>query len=114
MRIYKVKQVAKTVGLSKKKIKSILFGMQVITKSWAVKDGQSLIVELHVDKTSHTETTPYITEAGVNLLKEISAAREANQLGFIPEVITVIPRVITAEMVGKFVNHVFGREDRHG
>lgn len=108
MRIYKIKQVANTIGLSKKEIKSILLGMQIITASWAVKEDQDLVVELNVFKGKNTLTTPFITEKGVNLLREISTAKESNVIGFAGV------RVITQGMVNKMVDHLFGEEESCG
>lgn len=81
MRIYKVKQAAQTVGLSKKEVKSILLGMGVITGSWAIKEARGLVVELNVFKGKNTLTIPFITENGIALLREIAIARETNLIG---------------------------------
>ena len=76
MKVFKIKEIQKSTGISKKELKKILMNLGVITASWAVKDDRGLVVELYKYKTKHTETTLLITEAFVLLLLEIANARE--------------------------------------
>ena len=76
MIVYKVKQISLKLALKKKEIKGILLSIGAISASWAIKDAKGLLVELQVDKGTHTETTLYLTEACVLLLSEVANARE--------------------------------------
>lgn len=76
MKVFKIKQVRKSLGLSKKETKTILMRCGAITASWAVKSAKGLVVELIDPKRHHIETTLFITEAGAALLEEIVHARE--------------------------------------
>lgn len=76
MIVLTVKEVSLKLGLKKKEIKVVLMSVGAISASWAVKDSKGLLVELHVNKGTHTETTPYLTEACILLLSEVANARE--------------------------------------
>ena len=76
MNVYKIKTVKRLTGLSKKEIKKILFDLEIITASWAVRDAKGLVAELHETEGSYTETTLLITDKGLGLLDEIATTKE--------------------------------------
>ncbi len=76
MNVYKIKSVKQLTGLTKKEIKKILFEMDVITASWAVRDDKGLVVELQEVDGNFTETTILITDKGLGLLDEIATTKE--------------------------------------
>ncbi len=78
--LIKIKEVCLDKDIPKKVVKKILVDLGVITKSWAIKDSKGLVMELRVNRGTHVETTPLLTEAGVILITEIAVARNRESM----------------------------------